>query len=309
MHLHRVVSEEIVQCVVHTSSISSRVIPETLEGQDLSVIEEVLLELLIPAVATEVELVVLLALNDSATAARHKWHGLLDLAGPERVQRRVLTRWHVDVQGALVEGPSEVIAVRDPEDPGVDVDLVAAPEVPEGVVPLSKVLGFGDPVAFHEGSLCNAGVLHLGLCDHHGPVFQVEVDPAMPNPEVFLGALVHRLLKVRRESQHLPVVLQPGRRDGRPVAVPGGLLQGLALVVRDGPGAAIVSVEGVCYPVQHGEVQLWHLPSAATDGLHRLQRIRRATWAVGESLPQPLVRLVLLHRVSRQKGNRSIATG
>mmetsp|Transcript_41687 Transcript_41687/g.124528 ORF Transcript_41687/g.124528 Transcript_41687/m.124528 type:complete len:288 (-) Transcript_41687:358-1221(-) len=189
--LHGVVRQVVVHVVVQAGAVVRGVVPEALEAQDLAVVPQELLQPLVLVVPAEEELVVLPALRDLAAPRRRQPVGLRGLlAGPEGVQGHLLRALAVAAR-LLVEGAGEVVAVGEPVDAAVDVDAAPALQVLVGEEAASRLLRPGEAVALDQGTLEHAGVLLLGLGDHHRPVLQVVVDHALPHPEVLLGTLRH----------------------------------------------------------------------------------------------------------------------
>mmetsp|Transcript_231 Transcript_231/g.605 ORF Transcript_231/g.605 Transcript_231/m.605 type:complete len:637 (+) Transcript_231:291-2201(+) len=261
--LHGVIREVVVEDVVLARAVARVVVPVGLEAKDLAVVLQVLLELLVAAAPAQGELAVGLALYSFARAGGALPLLLGELRRLEGVHRRLQARLQADPQGALVERAREVVGVHDPEGPGVDVEGLAHEEVLVRVEAPAHLARLRDAVPLHEGALCEPRVLHLGLGDHHRAVLQVELHAAVPHPEGLRGVLVHRLQEERVEAEHLAVVLQPGRRDRRPVGVPRRLLGRVALVVREGPARVREAVEGVPQLLKDAHVQGGDLAAAS----------------------------------------------
>mmetsp|Transcript_22009 Transcript_22009/g.61581 ORF Transcript_22009/g.61581 Transcript_22009/m.61581 type:complete len:391 (+) Transcript_22009:940-2112(+) len=255
-HLHRVVGEVVVHQVVHARAVARRVVPVALEAQYPAVVLQVLLKLGISSVATVGKLVVLLALRDVAAQRQLHLRGGLELACCEGIHRRPFVGANIHTQYALVEGSRELVATCDPENSAVNADVNAVPQVLHSI---GAPAGLRDAVPLHEGSLRYAGVFDLGLSDHHRSILEVEINHAVPLPVIFLRVLLHSLLEVCSETQHLSVVLQPSRRNARAVRVPGGFALRLPLGMRQRPGAVVEAMGRVRQGLQDGQVQLRHV--------------------------------------------------
>ena len=108
----------------------------------------------------------------------------------------------------------EVVAVVDAEHAPVHFDIASEVQVSPGVG-VEGGVALGHLVAFEEDALRDACVFDLGLGDVEGVVVEVVVDDALANAVVLARVLVHCLLEVPEEAQHLSVVLQPFRRGLR----------------------------------------------------------------------------------------------
>ena len=102
----------------------------------------------------------------------------------------------------------EVVAVVNPEDSAVDIQVLLEVEVAPGVVIKSAVI-FRHFMSFEENALRDSRIFDLGLSYVNRVVVEVVEDHAFADSEVLGLVFVHCLLEVGIETEHLAVVLQP----------------------------------------------------------------------------------------------------
>ena len=99
--------------------------------------------------------------------------------------------------------PGEIITVNNSKHSPVNVQIVSQIEVLPGEVLWRGDVRFGDFMSFEEDSLRDAGVLNSGFNDVQSVVFQIVVDNALADSEVFVFVFNNSLLEVGIELQDL----------------------------------------------------------------------------------------------------------
>jgi hypothetical protein len=122
------------------------------------------------------------------------------------------------IEGAfhiVIELFGEGIAVIDPEDAFIDVDVDCDIEILPGVVVCQLPNNLGDFLPLEEDPLRNTCVLYFLLRDVNGFIRQVVVDVHRSDPVILKPALDDVLLEIAIVAEYLPVVLEPGRLHAR----------------------------------------------------------------------------------------------
>jgi len=208
LDLERVVSEEVVQSVVLVTTIVGLVFPEDGEGENLAIVLEERVEVSVSTATTKSDFVVVLHLSSI-------WRVLLEVNHFAGLLVRIIGKaFGVSEVDAFVsvEGESEVIAVVDAEDSGVNLNVHGHVEVLPGVA-VSRTAIPRDSVALKENTLGKTSVLLSVLNDVHGVIIQVVHHSALVDSEVLGRGLNDGLLEIAVESQDLSIVLEPLRSD------------------------------------------------------------------------------------------------
>ena len=121
------------------------------------------------------------------------WEGETD----RQTDRHTHTQRHRDRQDTLL------VTDHNPEDSAVEDDLSAHIEILHGVECVIAGGGQGDAVSANQSSLGNPRVELWGFVDLHRVVHQVEIDGAATDTKLLFSFLLHGLLEVGVEPQHL----------------------------------------------------------------------------------------------------------
>ena len=197
LDLDRVVTEEEVKRVEFVTAIVADVLPEDLEGEHASVVVEEALEATVGASTLQLNFNVVFELSLVGWNLFHVDHGA---SVREWVGRVVFSSADVDSLVGVV-GASELVAVNNPEDAAVHVQIHAQSEIRPVVV--ARAVGLEEFRTLEEDALRNTRVGDARLNDVERVVIKVEVDDALPDPVVLRGVLNDWLEEVGFEVEDL----------------------------------------------------------------------------------------------------------
>lgn len=210
-----VVREEEVEDVEIKSTFKTLIIPEDAEGEDLSIILEILLKSSIGMTSLVINFDVLLVLF-----LVWGWNFNIFQCQVGAVVIRRNRLWVIELDShILIEFPCKSVSISDSENPFVEVNVDADIEILPGVVGRGVIQLFGDFLPLDEETLDDSGILSSWFIDVDGSVTEIIVDIAFSDSIVFDRVFNYCLLEVAGKSQDLSIVLQPRRLDSRNIII------------------------------------------------------------------------------------------
>lgn len=166
LHLNSVVSQEEVQSEVILLTLNRLVIPQNLERQHLPIVLNILIETTVRMATTELDLKVLLILLGVGRVDLDVFHGFL---GVEQIVRHWFRQpeWLAHI---LEELPSELVAINHPENPLVEIDVLAQMEISPFVMLVRLAQLLRDPLTLYEQPLGNTAIRDAGFSDMDGVI-------------------------------------------------------------------------------------------------------------------------------------------
>mmetsp|Transcript_13121 Transcript_13121/g.20774 ORF Transcript_13121/g.20774 Transcript_13121/m.20774 type:complete len:504 (-) Transcript_13121:229-1740(-) len=242
--LNGVVREVVVDNKVDPGAVEGVVVPETLEPENLPVVEQELYELLVSRRCAQLEF------HEGFGVHRTlRWrnapllYGLCQLVALlPQVHHQRLVFAHIDAV-LLVEPACEAVAARHVIRPAVERELRPAAEVVWADETLTVITRHA--VTPQEGALLDARVLHPRLRNAHGTILHEVHNGDLPVAAVLVGTLYDGLLEEAVEAEDLLLVLQPGWTNrrmahvGRYQVFIGGWGRGVQLGVAQAPAGLL----------------------------------------------------------------------